>query len=120
MKRTILNLSAVVAIVFITAVRALGDVTLVDDGRLRSVLVLPSEPTPHEQLAAAELQTHLEKMSGAKLETAVVDAAGVDAYLRESKSRGMVPIFIGRNVRDRLAEQRMAEKIPSSEWHLPT
>jgi len=107
-KRTILNLFSILAI---TAGEASADVTLVDDGRAKSVLVLPSEPTPHELAAAAELQTHVEKMSGVKLETATIDAAGIAAFRRESKGRGIVPIFIGRNVRESLTALLPADAV---------
>jgi len=51
-----------------------GAVHLVIDGRPTAVLVLPAEAHPDEQLAAREIQTHVEKMSGAKLP--IVSAEG--------------------------------------------
>ncbi len=76
--------------------------TLVKNGQPAAVLALPAEPDAYEKLAAKELTEHLEKMSGAKLETATVDAKEVADFLTKSKAAGRVPIFIGRNVRDRL------------------
>ena len=51
-------------VILIVSVSANGMV-LVEDGRPMSVIVLPSQPTGQEQSAAEDLQTYLEKMSGA-------------------------------------------------------
>ena len=76
--------------------------TLVKNGQPTAVLALPEQPDDAEKLAAKELAEHLEKMSGAKLETATVGAAEVDAFLKQSKAAGKVPVFLGRNVRERV------------------
>ena len=59
-------------------------VVLVDDGKARCVLVLPEDATEDEVLAANELQTHLEKMSGAKPD-----------IVRGAVPEGVVPVRIG-------------------------
>ena len=46
---------------------------LVRDGKSVAVVALPPAPTDTEKLAARELVEHVEKMSGAKLETATVE-----------------------------------------------
>lgn len=43
-------------------------VTLVRDGEPRAAIVIPDEPLASERFAAEELQTYLERMSGARLE----------------------------------------------------
>ena len=60
------------------------DVFLVRGGTPASVLVLPKEPHADEQLAARELQDHIEKMSGAKVPMVTGKAAA-----------GLTPIMIG-------------------------
>ena len=76
--------------------------TLVKNGQPAAVLALPAPPDDAEKLAAKELAEHVEKMSGAKLETATVGATEVDAFLKQRKAAGQVPIFLGRNVRERV------------------
>jgi len=76
--------------------------TLVKNGRPAAVLALPADADAAEKLAAKELTDHIEMMSGAKLESASVDAAGVNDFLKQSKAAGRVPVFLGRNVRDRV------------------
>ena len=76
--------------------------TLVKNGQPAAVLALPAPPDDAEKLAAQELAEHVEKMSGAKLETATVGATEVDAFLKQRKAAGQVPIFLGRNVRERV------------------
>ena len=63
---------------------AAAPVALVVDGEPRAALVLPPEPHADEQLAAEEIQTHLEKMSGATL--AVAHGGAPD---------GVLPVRIG-------------------------
>jgi len=72
--------------------------TLVRDGKPSAVIALPPEPTEFETLAARELTTHIEKMSGARLETATVEAAGADAFAAKVRGEKKAVIFIGRNV----------------------
>jgi len=78
--------------------------TLVQDGRPTAVVALPTEPDEYEQLAFDDLKDHVEKMSGAELESITVDAKDVDAAIARAKADGRVPIFLGRNVRRRLAK----------------
>ena len=58
--------------------------TLIAEGRGQAALVLPDAPHSDEELAAAELQTHLEKMSGARL-----------PIVRGSGPAGLSPVKIG-------------------------
>lgn len=80
----------------------LSGATLVNSGQPAAVLALPADPDVHEKLAAKELTEHLEKMSGAKLETATVSAAEVGEFIKQSKAAGRIPVFLGRNVRERV------------------
>ena len=59
-------------------------INIVTEGRPRAALVLPPEPHPDEQLAAKELQDHIEKMSGAKL-----------AVVQSGETGGLTPVRIG-------------------------
>lgn len=79
--------------------------TLVRDGQATAIIALPSKPDESESLAAKVLIEHLEKISGAKLATATVDAPEVDAFLAQARTEKRAPIFIGRNVSDRLEAQ---------------
>ena len=60
------------------------DVFLVRDGKPASVLILPKSAHADEELAARELQDHVEKISGAKLE-----------IIRGKATDGLLPIRIG-------------------------
>ncbi|MDQ3622166.1 MAG: hypothetical protein M3463_06720, partial [Verrucomicrobiota bacterium] len=76
--------------------------TLVREGRPAAIVALPQEPNAFESLAARELIEHVEKMSGAKLETATVDAGGVDDFLAQARHDGRAAVLLGRNVASRL------------------
>ena len=67
-------------------------VALVADGVAAAALVLPDHPSPDEVLAARELQTHIERMSGARLE--IVDRA----------PPGSVPVRIGASLDQNIAD----------------
>jgi hypothetical protein len=82
----------------LTLAATLPAATLVRDGRATAVVALPPQPDEFESLAAGELIEHVAKMSGAKLETATVDAAGVDEFLARAKKDGRAVVFIGRSV----------------------
>ena len=76
------------ALILTGAVAARSDadrVTVVKDGKVNAVLVLPEAPSPDETLAATELTAHVGKISGATLATA--ENGTVPA--------GLVPIRIG-------------------------
>lgn len=90
--------------IFVAAVSELQAATLVRDGKPAAVIALPPEPTEFETLAAKELTTHVEKMSGAKLETATVDAAGAEAFAAKARGDKKAVIFIGRNIEPKLAK----------------
>ena len=100
--RTLLRLAIFAVAVFSST--SLDAATLVRDGKPSAVIALPPEPTAFETLAAKELATHLEKMSGAKLETVTVDAAGADAFAAKARGEKKAVIFIGRNIEPKLAK----------------
>ena len=67
-------------------------ITLVRDGKPSATIVLGTEPTRSAQLAAAELQYHVEKITGAKLPV-VSDTAAVEGtriLVGESKATGVL------------------------------
>ncbi|MDP6502808.1 MAG: DUF4838 domain-containing protein, partial [Planctomycetota bacterium] len=72
--------------------------TLTKDGRAVSVIVLPSEPSEVETLAARELAEHVEKISGAKVETANIASEKIDDFIGSSKAAGRLPILLGQTV----------------------
>ena len=64
-----LRLLACPAICLLCASHALAQgVTLVENGGGKATIVIPDEPLASERFAASELQTYVEKMSGAKLD----------------------------------------------------
>ncbi len=69
---------------------------LVRNGGAVSVVVLPPEPDAGEKLAAKELIEHVEKMSGAKLETVTADPKTIDAFLDRMRMDGTTPVVLGR------------------------
>lgn len=71
---------------------------LVKDGVPVAVLAVPAVPDANEKLAIADLTEYIEKMSGAKLETATVEAGDVEAFRQQTIQAGKTPIFIGQNV----------------------
>ena len=62
-------------------------VLLVEDGKAQAVIILPEKPDELEQLAAEEIATYAEKISGAKLPIISAEADGPDP--------GSVRIMIG-------------------------
>ncbi len=92
-------------VLFGNAVRA--DVTLVENGQARAVLVVPAEAIPDETIAAEELQTHLEQMTGVKLE---IVSPGAEA--------GRIPVRIGRAVPAELVQRLAAQTTDSSAFIL--
>ena len=62
------------------AVRA-GAVTLVEDGKPKSEIVLAADASPSVRTAASELQRHLENISGAKLPIVASPTEGVPAQV---------------------------------------
>ena len=65
------QLTAAIGVVLLLAVPtdagAPEPIILVSNGRPEAVIVLPEEPNPGERRAAEELQTYVEKASGARL-----------------------------------------------------
>lgn len=82
---------------------------LVVDGRPAAIVALPPEANEHETQAAAVLVEYVEKMSGAKLESAVVAAADVEKFAKEAKSKRLTPVFVGSIVRDRMRKSLPAD-----------
>ena len=69
---------AVATLCLLSAARA-GELTLVDEGKSDYQIVLPDEPTLVQQTAAKELQSYLQRATGAELPiVAASDVAGVD------------------------------------------
>ncbi|MFC1526745.1 DUF4838 domain-containing protein, partial [Candidatus Latescibacterota bacterium] len=68
-------------------------VALIRDGRALATLVLPPDPDPDEALAARELQTHLERMSGVRLD------------IRSSPPADGIPVRLGADLCPDLAAQ---------------
>jgi hypothetical protein len=83
--------------------------TLVRDGKPAAVVALPPEPDAAEKLAARELIDHVEKMSGARLETVTVDPKDLDAFLARSAKGGTVAVVLGRAALPKL-EKALAAK----------
>lgn len=69
---------------------------LVRDGQAVAVIALPAEPDEHEARAAVELALHVEKITGAKLETVTVEAKDAAKFLASSKAARKTVVFIGR------------------------
>jgi len=68
--RTITVVAALATLAFSMHASAL---TLVENGAAKAVIVVPETADADESLAATELQSHIEKMSGAKLEVVSSD-----------------------------------------------
>jgi len=86
-----------------------ADVVLVNQGRANAVIYLGANPSAHAKAAAADLQTYLEKISGAKLEIAntapVGDApcilVGQDAAAARAAKMGVkIPTGLGSDMND--------------------
>ncbi len=92
----------VILIALLAFPSSLSAATLVKDGKATSVIVLPAEPNESETLAAQELAAHLEKISGAKLESVNVSDDSLDAFVRSSRKTATVPILLGRTALGRL------------------
>lgn len=83
--------------------------TLVRDGKPVAVVALPPEPDAVEKLAARELIDHIEKVSGAKLDTRTVEPNNLDAFLTQAAKDAIVPIVLGRAALPKL-EKSLAAK----------
>ena len=82
---------------------------LVRDGKAVAVVALPPNPDAGEKLAAADLIEHVEKMTGARLETATLDPKDLDTFLAQAAKDGKVPVVLGRAALPRL-EKAIAAK----------
>lgn len=76
--------------------------TLVQDGKARAVVVLPPDPDATEKLAARELIGHIEKMSGARLDSTTIAPKELDPFLDQARRDGRVPVCLGRAALPRL------------------
>lgn len=83
--------------------------TLVQDGKARAVILLPSDADDVEKLAAKELVEHIEKMSGAKLDIVNIDIRAVDRIIEETRAAGKVPVCLGVTALPKL-EKALAAK----------
>lgn len=79
---------------------------LVRDGKAAAVVVLPPDPDATEKLAARELIDHVEKMSGAKLDTRTVAPKELNVLLAKA---GPVPVVLGRAAMPRLQKALQAK-----------
>ncbi len=70
----------------------LADAKLTSDGAPASVIVLPAAPDKNETAAAAELQDHLQLISGAKLEILTL----ADGQTPKDIAKGKTPIILAR------------------------
>lgn len=82
---------AVLGLSLVLASQSAHAVTLVQDSRARSVIVLADEPTPAATTAAAELQAYLQKISGATVP--------IGAESRTSLPAGASLILVGDSKR---------------------
>jgi len=64
----------------------MAELTLVQDGQPRADIIIAEQPPRMVKLAASELQTYVEKMSGAKLPVVTVPAAGASAHVLVGRS----------------------------------
>jgi hypothetical protein len=80
------------------ASQAFAQTVLVKDGKAAASIVLPAEPSKDEALAAQEIQTHLEMMSGAKL-----------PIIKKGEAVTGVPIYIG-NTGESYSEEKLKAK----------
>jgi len=69
-----------------------AEVVLTQDGRPRSVIVLPDTPSAAAKMAAAVLRDHVEAMSGAELEIVSASAAQAGQQGRVLIAVGMSPV----------------------------
>jgi hypothetical protein len=95
MHRALRLLALIVCLV--TARSAVAQVTLVQSGEAKAVLVVPADAIPDETIAAEELQAHIAQMSGATL-----------AIVRPGEEAGRTPIRIGRAAPEDLARKLAA------------
>ncbi len=71
--------------------------TLVKDGQAVAVLAVPAKPDADEKRAIDDLINYVEKISGAKLETATVEAGGAEEFRAKTRQAGKTPVLIGSN-----------------------
>ena len=92
MSTRFLTLAMAACLSFTSSVMA--QVTLVDKGQPRAVLVIPEQAIPEEKIAAEEIQLHIERMSGAKL-----------AIVTPGQEQGLAAVRIGRAAPPSLAQR---------------
>jgi len=80
-------------------------ITLVRDGIPRAIIAIAEDPDEHEQLAVNELQLHLEKISGAKVDAKTIKVDEAKSFIAETHAANKTPILIGRITRERLAKE---------------
>jgi hypothetical protein len=95
--------------VLITLAGSANAADLVREGKPIAVIALPPAPDDAEKLAARELASHIERMSGAKLPIVTVDPQAFDAFLEKARTDGTVPVVLGRAALPRL-EKRIKAK----------
>src|SRR5688572_3192982 len=70
--------------------------TLVQDGKAKSVIILPSEAQEPEKLAARELADHIEKITGVRLEPIAADASALAGLIRDARVQGKATVVLGK------------------------
>ena len=76
-------MSRILLIILLASGVGLSGAELVKDGKASAVIVLEEKPTKAAQLAAFEIQYHIEKMTGAKIP------------IRNKPEAGKLPVFVG-------------------------
>lgn len=107
MKNRLLLLSLILSCFFVADASC---ATLVQGGKPVAVVASAPDPDKYEKQAVEELIANVEKISGAKLETAVVAAADVESFAKQTQAQNKTAVFVGRNVYPALVQQLGAHK----------
>ena len=83
-------------ILAVSTQRVVADATLVRDGRVAAVIIIPKEANESEKDASRELVNYIEKMSKAQLEIFEVANNELDAMLQKAGNEQRVAIVLGR------------------------
>lgn len=72
-----------------------GNLALIEEGVVKSIIIEPANADENEKLAVTELIDHLEKITGVRLQTITATSSQMNAKLGEALGRGLAPIIIG-------------------------
>ncbi len=92
MQKKLFTISATLLTFFCFLTAAFAEATLTHDGNPTSIIILPPNPDKTETAAAAELQTHIQLISGAKLDIATL----TDGQSPKEAAQGKTPILLAR------------------------